>query len=370
MNSRERFKRTMQHQQPDRVPIDIGGTSLTGMRPGCQQNLRQLLGFPPSEKNSRIDERILQWAGTDFRSVGAIISLPGPHQRKISPQAEVDCWGIRREVIDGEWQITQYPLRGATLADLKAYPWPEPHIDEKLLEKWEQEARALKAENRYVVVAEHPVYGILELGCWMCGYDDFFMKMALEPNFVRCFFNKFFEIQMAVIESYYAVLGPYVDLTTSGDDFGGQNGPLLSPEMFTGLVAPYFTARIQRTKELMPGYFWHHSCGSVYKILDQIIDCGVDILNPIQTSAAQMDPARLKQEFGDRLVFWGAVDVQQFLPHLPATAIPEKINELVRVLGQDGGYVMAPAHEMQDDIPPENIVAWREAVVGGLRIEY
>jgi uroporphyrinogen decarboxylase len=234
--------------------------------------------------------------------------------------------------------------------------------DEEQMAKWQNRARELRRQNQYVVVAEHPVYGILELGCWMCGYSDFLLRLAADTDFVRFFFDKVLEIQLAVIEQYYPVLGPYIDLTTSGDDFGSQNGPLLSPKMFGTLIAPYFAARIKRTKELARCYYWHHTCGSVVKLLDQIIACGVDILNPVQTSAADMEPGLLKDRFGDRIVFWGGVDVQQFLPTATPDEIPKCVRDLISVLGANGGYVMAPAHEMQDDVPPENIVAWIDTI--------
>ena len=153
----------------------------------------------------------------------------------------MDCWGIRRDLVGGDWQITQHPLRDATVDDLAAFSWPEPRIDESLLAIWEAQAQHLSAEGRTVIVGEHPVYGILELGCWMCGYDDFLMRLAADPDFVLRFFDRVFAIQMGVIERYYAVLGPYFDLTTSGDDFGGQNGPLISRRMFERFIAPYFS---------------------------------------------------------------------------------------------------------------------------------
>ncbi|MCJ7739627.1 MAG: methyltransferase, partial [Anaerolineae bacterium] len=183
-----------------------------------------------------------------------------------------------------------------------------------------------------------------------------------DRDFVRTFFHKVLAIQMGVIEQYYSVLGPYIDLTTSGDDFGMQTGPLISPRMFKELIAPYFSSRIERTKELAGCYYWHHTCGSVASLLDEIIDCGVDILNPLQTSAASMDPPSLKARFGDRLVFWGGVGVQQFLPQASPDEVEIHVRELVSVLGADGGYVIAPAHNMQEDIPPQNIVAWVETV--------
>ncbi len=243
---------------------------------------------------------------------------------------------------------------------MKAYPWPEPRIDDDLLARWQDQAKRLHEEGKYVVIAEHPVFGILELGCWMCGYDDFLMRMACEPDFVKTFFDRYFEIQMALIEPYYKAVGPYVDLTTSGDDFGMQMGPMISPEMFGRLVAPWFKERIARTKALGVRWYWHHSCGSIAELLDAIIDCGVDILNPVQTSAVQMDPRALKLRFGERIVFWGAVDVQQFLPQAGEQQVRQTVRDLINTLGRDGGYVIAPAHNMQDDVPPANIVAWRD----------
>ena len=364
MNSLERFQTCMQHQTPDRPPLDLGATGLTGMRPGCQKRLADLLGFsgPARVTNSGVDERILEWAGTDFRGVGTIVDLPSPHTRQVSDTCAIDCWGIQREQIYGEWQITRSPLKGATRADLEQFAWPEPHVDEILLRKWEQQARRLREDGHYVVIAEHPVYGILELGCWMCGYDDFMMKMAADRDFVRAFFDKVLSIQLEVIEAYYGALGPYLHLTTSGDDFGTQRGAFMSAAMFEELIAPYFTERITRTKQMANCYFWHHSCGAVARLLPQIIACGVDILNPVQTSAVGMEPERLKAACGDKLVFWGAVDVQQLLPRATPDEVRKEVTRLIEVLGKDGGYVVAPAHEVQEDVPPENIAAWVETV--------
>lgn len=371
MTSRERFAAAMRHEASDRVPIDIGATTLTAMRPRCQQALRRLIGIPDGEfrfSNTNVDERILEWAGTDFRGVGGIAALPSPLARRTSDTASVDWWGVGRDVIDGESQIVECPLAGATREDLAAFPWPEPRVDEKQLAAWQERARMLRSEGRYAVVAEHPIYGILEMGFWMCGYGDFLLRLAADPDFVRDFFDRVLAIQLRVIEQYYAAVGPYIDLTMNGDDFGSQRGPLMSPAMFGDLVAPYFAERIRAIKRIAPGcYFWHHTCGSVASLLDRIIACGVDILNPIQTSAAGMDPESLKARFGDRIVFWGAVDVQTFLRQATPGEVTEGVRDLVRVLGRDGGFVIAPAHEIQDDVPAENVVAWVEAVRRGER---
>lgn len=364
MTSRERFQKTMRHQSPDRIPLDLASTSLTAMSPGCQKKLKDFLGFagPGTAGHAGVDDRILEWAGTDFRSVGGIMDLPSPHTQRVSDTCFVDAWGVERSIIGPYCEITRNPLRDATLKDLQQFRWPEPRIDEKWLASCEQRAKALCEEDRFVVIGEHPVFGILELGCWMCGYDDFLGRMAGDVGFVHAFFDKVLEIQLALIEQYYSVLGPYIDLTMSGDDFGMQTSPLISPSTFEELILPAFSARIQRTKDLAGCFYWHHSCGSVLALLDLLIRAGVDILNPVQTSAAGMDPARLKSVAGDRMVFWGAMDVQQFLPHATPDEVRKHARMLLDVLGKDGGYVMAPAHNMQDDIPAENIVAWVESL--------
>lgn len=363
-NSRTIFTETMAHRQPERLPFDIGGTSLTSMSPQCQENLCEFLGFDKETdmRSRKVDERILKWAGTDFRNVGGIIQLPSCHSVDVSDTEYYDCWGLCRKLIDGQWQIVNSPLRDARTSDLKDYSWPEPRIEEKLLDEWDQQAKRLYNEGEYVIVAEHPFYGILELGMWLCGYDEFMIRMAADPDFVNTFFDIICDIQMKIADQYYSVLGPYIDLTTSGDDFGMQQSPLISPEMFDKLIAPRFSARISFIKGKADCYYWHHTCGSVFKLLDRLIDCGVDILNPVQISAAMMEPKLLKKKYGDRITFWGAVDVQQFLPQANKDEIMHQVTELKDVLGKDGGYVMAPAHNMQSDIPPENIAAWVEAV--------
>lgn len=362
MNSRERFEACVNHRRPDRVPFDIGATyPMTWMR--SQKELAEFLGLPGEPRPVGawgFDERIMEWADTDFRGVGRIVDLPGPHAKTVSPTCSVDCWGIRNELVDGEWQITHNPLKGADEKDLADYIWPEPRVDEKVLEQWEAEAKKLHERKQHVILAEHPVLGIMELGCWMFGYEDYLYNMAAEPDMMRRFNDKVLEIQLAVIQQYYSVLGPYIDLTISGDDFGMQQSPIISPDMFGELIVPYFQERIRVTKEIANCIYWHHSCGSIFDLLGQIIDCGVQIINPVQTSAAKMDPDSLKKTFGDQIVFWGAMDVQQFLHRATPDEVRAKTRELVEVLGKDGGYVMAPAHEIGRDVPLENIVAWVE----------
>ena len=347
----------MNHAESDRVPIDLGSTSLTGMSPSCQKRLLAALGFQGEPGEDPVDERILNWAGTDFRSVGGIIGLRSSLSRKISDIEYVDCWGVRRKRAGQYWDITHSPLSGASIDDIKGFPWPDTTIEDDRLVALHDKAKHLRDEDRFVVVGEHPVFGILEMGCWMCGYEDFLARILIDPDFVLAFFETFFLIQSSIIEQYYGAIGEYIDLTISGDDFGMQLGSMVSPAMFREFIAPFFSKRIQLTKKLASCYYWHHTCGSVVELLSDIIDCGVDIINPIQTSAVGMDPADLKARFGDRVVFWGAIDVQDFLRTADPDLVKQHTKNVIRTLGRDGGYILAPAHNIQDDVPPENIIA-------------
>jgi uroporphyrinogen decarboxylase len=260
------------------------------------------------------------------------------------------------------WEIISSPLKGASIDDLEKYPWPKvENIDMKQIDEFRELAKRLYNETDYVVGADHPVYGIFELGCWMCGFDDFLLKMALDPDFVNRFFEIILDYQKKVIEIYYGAIGKYIHFTTSGDDFGTQSGTFISPAMFEQLIKPYLKQRISYTKTFTNAYYFQHSCGSVFTLIPHLIDAGVEILNPIQPGAKDMEPEKLKKAFGDSITFWGGIDTQHILP----SGTPQEVkNEVIKVLdaiSANGGYVLAPAHNLQPDVPAENIIALFEA---------
>jgi uroporphyrinogen decarboxylase len=364
LTPRERFARILAHQEADRVPLDLAGTSLTAIDPKVAGGLRDLLGFlgPPHGLYAAFDERILAYLGIDFRRVGDLISagdrpLPG------RPDRRVDLWGIERAWTGQYWDIVHSPLRGASLADLERYPWPVPErcFTQAQLDGFQAEARRLWQETDTVVVAEHPVYGVLELGCWMCGFDDFLLRVAGEPDFVRRFFDIILDLQKRFIQPYYEAVGGYIHLTTSGDDFGMQTGPLISPRAFRALVKPYYAERIAFTKRITRAAYWHHSCGSVFDLIPDLLECGVEILNPIQPGAEKMEPERLKAAYGDRLTFHGGFDTQNVLPFGTPEQIEAEVARVMRAMQPGGGYIFSAAHNIQDDVPPENVLTMFQA---------
>ena len=165
-----------------------------------------------------------------------------------------------------------------------------------------------------MICADLPVYGVFELGCWMCGFEHFMIQMALNPGFVEKFFDIYWKYQKRVTEIYYSYLGKYIHYTASGDDFATQNSLFVSRRMFQKYVNPYLKMRIEYTKQFTDAAYLHHSCGSVYDIIDDLIYAGVDILNPIQPGTTNMEPERVKADFGDKIVLHGGFDTQAVLP--------------------------------------------------------
>ncbi len=364
LSPRERFRRIISFGEADRVPLDLGGTSLTSIDPGVLDDLTLLLGVEGSKGSaySPIDERVLEALHIDFRRVGRLIGS-GDVQIGGGSTRTVDMWGVERIWTGQYWDIVKSPLKGATIADLDHYPWPETDrwIHETELAQFQNEARRLWEQSDSVVVAEHPVYGVFELACWMCGFDDFLWRLAGDPGFVHKLFSILLELQKRFIEPYYRAVGNFIHLTTSGDDFGTQTGPFLSPRSFREFIKPYFKERIDYTHSFTKAFFWHHSCGSIHALIPDLIECGVDILNPIQPGAKMMEPERLKKDFGKDLRFHGGFDTQGVLPFGTEEDIIQEVRRVMEAMKPGGGYIFSAAHNIQRDVPAVNVLTMYQA---------
>ena len=355
MNYRERFEAAVNHRPVDRAPFDLEGTPMSLILSGrLWEDLFAALSITGETRR----EELLRAFDIDFRRVGGMPEPEGSLARQIDARHNVDQWGIGHALVGNDWQITNNPLKDATIEDLNAFPWPDAaRIDRKVIGAWRDEAKRLYEETDYVVSCEHPVLGVMELGCWMCGFDDFLYRLAGEPEFVECFFEHVYRYQRGVIDLYYKELGPYIHLTTSGDDFGTQNAPFLSPAMFSQLVAPYYDRRIALTGAYTKAYYFHHSCGSVYTLIPRLIEAGVKILNPIQPNARDMEPKKLRAAYGSRIAFWGGIDTQHVLPEGTRAEVDAHVRDVCSAFGRDGGYIFAPGHCLQSDIKAENLIA-------------
>lgn len=360
---RERFALTFAHKPVDRCPIDLGGTPQSTIEgPTGQQALAEYLGFtgPAPADYLTFDRRILEHFDIDFRRCGGLFAFETGRAHHILATEQVDGWGIKFRFSGQFWDIIEGPLQHADKDAVAKFEFPtlDQAVPRDWLEKWTALARYLYEETPWVVVGEHPVFGVLELACWLAGYDWVMLQMADDPEWVHLFFERIYQFQRPLIEAYYSAIGRYIHLTTSGDDFGTQKASFCSPAMFREYVMPYLKRRIACTKRFTDAFFMHHSCGAVFDLVPSLLEAGVEALNPIQPVVG-MAPDRLKTTYGDQLVFHGGLDTQEVLPSGNEAHIRQAVAELLAAMKptESGGFIFAPAHNLQSDVSPASI-AW------------
>lgn len=253
----------------------------------------------------------------------------------------------------------EHPLAGATLADLDRFPWPDPH-DPGCVEGLAEEAYRLYEETDYSLVAGAISAGVFQ-DCWnLRGMAQFFQDIVVNREFAEALLDRVLAIHIALWEHFLDAVGEYVDMVETADDLGGQRGLLISPRMYRDLIKPCHAALNAEIRARTQAKIFFHSCGAIMPLIDDFIDSGIDVLNPIQPLPGLVDPEELKARYGGRLIFHGGLDVQSLL----LTGTPDEVRAEVRryldVLGPES-YIMAPANSVQPGTPPENLVAAYEA---------
>lgn len=211
------------------------------------------------------------------------------------------------------------------------------------------------------MIARPPGNGFLQMGAYLMGFEDWYSVLASEPAKAHWIMDKLLEIKVEFWDQVLDLAGEYIDIVCETDDLGMQNAPLISPKMYREYIKPRQQALFSFIKQKADVYVFLHSDGSIYDLLPDIIETGVDIINPVQLSAAKMDPIVLKKEFGKDLTFWGAgVDTQSTLPFKPPEEVRDEVRRNIEVFAPGGGFVFGPVHNIQGDVPPENIIAMWE----------
>jgi len=359
MTHRERFTAAVTHCQTDRVVLDLCGSPQTLVDyQVTKDRIAELLGISGEKQGDFcIDERALAALEIDTRLVGGEPTPLSSHNR-VENGILYNSFGIGYCETNGHYEICSNPLKGCTIDEMLAYEFPDPdNVDRSLIHQWAALAEYLHNHTDYAVIAGSPMQGTFELGCWMFGFDDYLYRLAAEPEMVHAFSERVLNYQKRMIEIYYGALGRFIDCTTSGDDFGTQTGSFMSAEMFDDMVKPYLKERVSYTKKFTGGFFKHHTCGSVHNLIPSLIECGVNILNPIQPGAHMMEPERLKADFGDKIAFWGGIDTQHVLPYGTEEQVKTEVKRILSVMNPNGGYILSPAHTIQYDVPAENVIA-------------
>jgi len=260
------------------------------------------------------------------------------------------------------WELARSPLAEADARDLERYAWPDPS-DPGFTDGLAEQARRMSEETDYAIVADGGFKSFWELGYMLRGLEQMLVDVVLNPEFVSALLAKLLEINLAVTGRFLEAVGPHIQVFRTGDDLATQRGPMMSPEAFRRLLKPVYRVYFATVKSKTAARVFFHSCGNVAELIDDLVEVGVDVLNPVQVSAGAMgDTAELKARFGDRVVFWGGIDTQHVLPHGSVREVQEEVRRRIRDLAPGGGFVAAAVHNIQPDVPARNVVAMAEAV--------
>jgi len=253
------------------------------------------------------------------------------------------------------------PLEHASTArDIKNHSWY--YITDEDLKIIEQKAKQLAEETEFAIMGS---FGgnILETGQGLRGWSNFMMDLAMQESFVEDLMDKMVEVHLTNLKGFLQAVGDNIQIIQMGDDLGTQNAPQISVEMYRKMIKPRHKQIYEYVKQHSNLFVFLHSCGSIYDLIPDLIEAGIDILNPVQTSADNMDPVQLKAEFGDKITFWGGgVDTQQVLPQDTPDEVAEQVKERVKIFAPGGGFIFTQVHNIQANVPPENIVAAYDTV--------
>ncbi len=375
MTPRERVLSAINHEEPDRVPIVIGASNATSMKLNPYLGLKALLD-DQSEVRYLYDwpelgtvlpsEAMLQRLHSDVRGVWDRFPL-ATYQRNQSrpPHAPfVDDWGIGQEEYEGGvWFPSLHPLKDArTLDDIEKYPWPDMDDPYRVAHVREQ-AKKLDDENEYAIMATPWLLFPFERAISLQGMEAFFPNMVANREFAVALLRKNAELCKTLMGHFLRELGEHVDIIKIGDDLGMQTGLLISPKMYREVLKPIHADFIAFIKERTKAKVFFHTDGDVFDLADDLVEIGVDILNPIQTSAGRMsDLEGFKQRYGKNLSFCGAIDTFRVLPYGSPEDVRQEVRRVINRLGPGGGYLLASVHTILDEVPAQNVLAMVDAV--------
>ena len=368
MNSRERVLAALNHQVPDRVPVDFGSfPGATSINVRAYQNLLKYFGL---DREVRIANILMFTAEVDRD----ILDRFQIDTISIKPTLSQKEFGIPDEFIDRPWAVkwrrssdfTYAPAEGPfqkidrpTVDDLRRFPWPKPSEVEDL-KQWREKAKRTRAESDRALVARLPS-GIFTLAQFMRGFEGWMTDLLMNREFSDALHEKLTGIWTETAEGVLEAVGDNVDIVMFGDDFGLQNQPIVSPAMFREQMKPWLQKAMNRIKQLTKAKVALHTCGSVFLYLDEFVDIGIDVLNPLQANAKDMDPTMIKGKVGNQLALWGGIDTHEVLPKGSPEDVRREVKTKIEILGKGGGYLCSADHNILIDIPPKNLITMFEA---------
>ena len=376
MNSRERILLSLNHKEPDRVPFDLGGTVVTGIHHKAYVAWRQALGLPAREPKiidmiqqlAQVDDDMLDRLGVDMRNISPRSSAS--FQIAIGDMGAYtyfyDEFGTGwRSPKDGGWyyDMFDYPLKGEmTVEQVERYPLPDPLDPARFVGLREAAIHVRDVEGRAIVFGNISA-GIFEVLTWMRGYADAYADWGSSSPAALKLMDRVLQLQLTYWEKALSLVGDVIDVAQIADDIAGQNGPLISPRSYRKLLKPLHKELCDFIHARTNAKIFMHSCGAIRTFIPDFIEVGVDIINPVQVSAAGMDSAELKRDFGKDIVFWGGgVDTQRVLGTGTPQAVREEVKRRLDDFMPGGGFIFNTVHNIQGNVPAENMVAMWETV--------
>ncbi len=367
MTHRERLLAALEHREPDRLPMDLGTARFTGMTAPAYEKLRAHLGFgdpgPIVDRMQQLvemDERILHHLDVDARAFsfgapdsGGDVELGNGRYR--------DEWGVVRRRPPGchYYELEICPLAGELTPErIARYPWPDttdPGRTRGLREK------ALQLRRTDYAVMFNARFNLVHMTQYLRGFEDWFLDLGSNHELFQTLMHAVLEVMIEINRRALAEVGDLIDIVAFGDDVGMQDRPVCSPPLYRKLIRPFQERIVATIRSHTRARILYHTCGSVYHYMQDFIEMGIDAVNPVQVSARHMDPERLKSEFGDRIAFWGGIDSQRLLPGGSPEEVRAEVRRLFSFMGKGGGWVLAAVHNIQPDVPPENVLAMFEA---------
>jgi uroporphyrinogen decarboxylase len=375
-SSRDRVRATLAHREPDRVPFDLGGSRQTGIHVQAYARLRDALGLQARETRvaditqqlADVERDVLDAMGADVRYVAP--RGASTYHRELRDEGEyrtfVDEWGVGRRIpLRAGLYYDSYapPLRGEIgLEAVEAYRWPDAADPARYAGMEEEARRYVEEEGRAVQVGS--ICGGLTEGLFkLRGFEDGYMDLVGDPALARRIMERILEVKIAYWSRVLPLVAGHVDVVGEADDLGGQDRPLFAPATYRALVKPLHRELFAYLHAHTDARVFFHTCGAVRELIPDLIEAGVDILNPVQVSAAGMDTAGLKRDFGRDIVFWGGgVDTQRVLGAGTAEEVRSEVHRRVFDLAPGGAFIFAAVHNIQPNVPARNILAMREAL--------
>ncbi len=370
MTHRERVLTTLKRQPPDRVPVDLGGTLASTINIHAYRRLMAHLGFGAdapiaylSRRSNSVlpDEHLLTALDVACRAV--ILDQPDLNPERELPDGSLyDEWGITwKHLGEGQHFINAdgpFYRQEPDPALVEKFAWPDP-LDPGRFRSLRRQAEAHRARTDAAIILVLGVGTVHQIQ-FMRGYAASLEDLLIAPDFVRAFMDRYVDFWVHLTEHALQEVGDLVDVAMFGDDLGTQQGPVMSPALYRRLIKPYHARMVSAVKGFHKPLLLH-SCGSVAAYLPDLIEIGFDAIHPVQVSAKDMDSARLKREFGRDITFWGGIDTQQVLPRGTPASVREEVRRRIADLGPGGGYVLGAVHNIQAEVPVENILAMFDA---------